>query len=147
MRTDIADWYSYARNCDLPFVDYVERFVEDGDTEVRARLARIVTAYEARKAQRGYLDFDDILVRFADRLADDAHLRAEVASRYEDILVDEFQDTNPVQWRILEALSTTTHGSRADLSGPDFARRRRYGADARGGRDSGDARPPSRRHR
>ncbi len=104
----IADWYSYARNCDLPFEDYIDRFVDEDDAEVRASLARISAAYEARKLQRRYLDFDDILVRFADGLTTEARLRAGVAHRFEEVLVDEFQDTNPVQWRILEALATAT---------------------------------------
>lgn len=102
----IADWYSYARNCDLAFERYLDRFVDEDDTEVKTKIIRIAAAYEARKQQRRYLDFDDILVRFADRLGADDRLCASVASRYDDVLVDEFQDTNPVQWRILEALAT-----------------------------------------
>jgi len=101
----IAEWYSYARNCDLPFETYTERFVGERDAEVRARLVRIATAYEARKHLRRYLDFDDILVRFADGLTADAALRDSVAGHHDEILVDEFQDTNPIQWRILDALA------------------------------------------
>jgi len=104
---DIAGWYSYARNCDLTFEDYLDRFVDEDDPDAKERIIRIAAAYEARKQQRRYLDFDDILVRFADRLEADDRLRASVASRHDDILVDEFQDTNPVQWRILEALTTS----------------------------------------
>ena len=52
-----------------------------------------------------YLDFDDILVVFSRKLHDNEELRQIIASRFEWFLVDEMQDTNPIQWQILEALS------------------------------------------
>jgi exodeoxyribonuclease V beta subunit len=65
---------------------------------------------QARKRARGLIDYDDLLVRLRDVLVDPQ--RGEIAiqrlrSRYRVVLVDEFQDTDPVQWEIL---ATAFHG-------------------------------------
>ena len=66
-------------------------------TAVQAEVTR-------RKRDRRLLDYDDLLVLLRDALADPVHgaVAAErVRSRYRVVLVDEFQDTDPVQWQIL----------------------------------------------
>ncbi|WP_088288806.1 UvrD-helicase domain-containing protein [Kineosporia sp. A_224] len=65
-----------------------------------------------RKRARRVLDYDDLLVELRDALVDPAHgddAVARVRSRYDVVLVDEFQDTDPVQWEIL---ATAFHGRR-----------------------------------
>jgi len=67
-------------------------------SEVRAELPR-------RKADRGVLSFSDLLARLDDALADDATadaVRAGIRSRFAMALIDEFQDTDPIQWRIFD---------------------------------------------
>ncbi len=62
------------------------------------------TEIEARKRRRRLLDFDDLLTRLRDALADPVRGPAaaeRIRSRYAVVLVDEFQDTDPVQWEIL----------------------------------------------
>ncbi|MHB1064447.1 MAG: UvrD-helicase domain-containing protein [Georgenia sp.] len=57
-----------------------------------------------RKRARHLIDFDDLLVLLRDALTDPGHGPAaadRVRSRYQVVLVDEFQDTDPVQWEIL----------------------------------------------
>jgi ATP-dependent exoDNAse (exonuclease V) beta subunit len=56
--------------------------------------------YERAKRRRGALDFDD-LERGADRALSHAHVRETFHRRFDLVLVDEFQDTNPVQARIM----------------------------------------------
>jgi len=66
---------------------------------------------DARKRARRLLDYDDLLTRLRDALVDPARgatARARVRERYRVVLVDEFQDTDPVQWEILRA---AFHGS------------------------------------
>ena len=62
---------------------------------------------ERRKRQRTVLTFDDLLRRLAGALDDattrDA-VRAAIRQRYRVALIDEFQDTDSVQWRIFDAL-------------------------------------------
>lgn len=64
--------------------------------------------YAARKADRGFLDFDD-LIRKAGQLLNDPGLAAWVLFRLDGgidhILVDEAQDTSPAQWAVIEKLT------------------------------------------
>ena len=59
---------------------------------------------ERRKRQLRLIDFDDLLTRLQAALSDpetSEAARQRVRSRYQVVLVDEFQDTDPVQWEIL----------------------------------------------
>jgi ATP-dependent exoDNAse (exonuclease V) beta subunit len=67
-------------------------------------LERYAAAYADVKAARGALDFDDLEIGVRDLLRSEPALRAATAARFERIMVDEFQDTNPLQLEILEAL-------------------------------------------
>jgi DNA helicase II / ATP-dependent DNA helicase PcrA len=68
-------------------------------------------SYQARLAQRHSLDLDDVLVDAADLIHHDAGFAEGVHWRYRHLSVDEFQDINPAQFRLIEALM----GSRNDL--------------------------------
>ncbi len=61
--------------------------------------------YERAKRERSGLDFEDLELVSRDLLAGDAGLREAYAARFEHVLVDEFQDTNPLQNELLELLS------------------------------------------
>ncbi len=60
--------------------------------------------YEALKAERRAVDFDDLELIAGELLAENAALRASWAERFELLMVDEFQDTNPRQLAILRSL-------------------------------------------
>ncbi|MBA2554964.1 MAG: UvrD-helicase domain-containing protein, partial [Geodermatophilaceae bacterium] len=85
-----------------------------GDTEAGQRVAMAAGArieVERRKRQRGIRDFDDLLVLLRDVLTDPERgpaAAARIRERYRVVLVDEFQDTDPVQW---EVLRRAFHGS------------------------------------
>ncbi len=77
--------------------------------------------YEARKQQRGWLDFDDLILN-ARHLLNDPAVAAWVLYRLDGgidhILVDEAQDTIPVQWNVIEKLAqefTAGIGARSDV--------------------------------
>lgn len=93
--------YSYARNTLRPFKEYLNEFTSL-EGEVKRVIEEILDVYEKRKQLKGYLDFDDILYIFADMLEQHEPLRDLVKGMYDHILVDEMQDTNPIQWKILE---------------------------------------------
>ncbi len=60
---------------------------------------------ERRKRERRLIGYDDLLTRLRDTLADPvsgAHAAERLRDRYRFVLVDEFQDTDPVQWEVLE---------------------------------------------
>lgn len=72
---------------------------------VRA-LAEFAGAYAQAKRQRGALDFDDLLLKTRDLLRHREDVRETMRGRFAHILVDEFQDTDPMQAEILWLLST-----------------------------------------
>jgi len=66
-------------------------------------VAEAYAAYEVRKRQAGLVDFDDLLALCARALEED-HTFAEVQRwRFRHLYVDELQDVNPLQFRLLEA--------------------------------------------
>ena len=67
-------------------------------------LDRASDLYEAAKRASAALDFSDLLRRSRDLLRDDPAVRRREASRYAVLLVDEFQDTSPLQAEILRLL-------------------------------------------
>ncbi|WP_406700582.1 UvrD-helicase domain-containing protein [Singulisphaera sp. Ch08] len=75
-----------------------------------ARLAlRARQAYDSAKRSRGGLDFDDLLTMTLDllrRLPDGSQADSSIAPAIERLLVDEFQDTDPIQSEILERLAS-----------------------------------------
>jgi len=73
--------------------------------------ARLYADYERAKTRAGRIDFDDMLTGTVELLESDDAARAVVQSRKRWISVDEYQDTNPLQERLLELWL----GERTDL--------------------------------
>ena len=101
--SSLINLYSYARNTNRPVRTYLEEFAELEEAEIE-KILQIFAAYEKRKVFNHYLDYDDILRRFAKRLHEVEKIRNHLRSLYDHILVDEMQDTNPLQWLILDGL-------------------------------------------
>ncbi len=80
-------------------ISRAKNMAED-DTE----LSQLVAAYDAALSAQNVIDFDDLLVKTRDLLVSDAGKRAAVQARYRYILVDEFQDTNKLQYELLSLL-------------------------------------------
>jgi exodeoxyribonuclease V beta subunit len=74
----------------------------------RVEFAAAVRAeVDRRKRRLGILSYDDLLSRLATALEDDeAPARARMRGRWRIVLVDEFQDTDPVQWQVLDRAFT-----------------------------------------
>ncbi len=73
--------------------------------EKRAAIAKVYRMYETRLKTANALDFDDLLI-FAVRLLRDApDVREKYNERYNYILVDEYQDTNPLQLALIKYLT------------------------------------------
>jgi len=62
----------------------------------------LVQAYNAGLAERGLHDFDDLLLKTRELLLHDQAARERVRRRFTQILVDEFQDTNRLQYALLQ---------------------------------------------
>jgi ATP-dependent helicase/nuclease subunit A len=74
-------------------------------TMLRALLELYGERYERLKRARSGLDFEDLELVTRDLLAGDEGLREQYASRFAHVLVDEFQDTNPLQNELLGLLA------------------------------------------
>ena len=94
----------------------LERVDADLAAEVHEELWPLVDAYEEEKKKRGKLDFLDLLLLTRNLLRDDAAVRRELQGRFRYLLVDEFQDTDPLQAEILLLLAAN------DASETDFRR-------------------------
>jgi DNA helicase-2/ATP-dependent DNA helicase PcrA len=66
--------------------------------------ARIYADYTARKTERNLVDYDDLLLFWAMLVESDGPLADQIAALYDHILVDEYQDTNQLQSRILSGM-------------------------------------------
>ena len=70
-----------------------------------ASVAKIMESYQEYLIANGLLDFDDMIQEAVKALKTDAGFRATLQERYQFIMLDEFQDTNPAQLSIVQALT------------------------------------------
>ena len=69
---------------------------------------RVWTTYKKLKREQKALDFDDLLLETVNLLENNADARAWCHARWSHIHIDEYQDTNEVQYRIARALASHT---------------------------------------
>ena len=67
--------------------------------------------YDRRKASKMLMDFDDLLVNAYQLLKSDDTVRQKYREIFRHLLVDEFQDTNPIQMEILTLLLPSDNGN------------------------------------
>jgi DNA helicase-2/ATP-dependent DNA helicase PcrA len=75
------------------------------DTDAQHLAAIGYQRYQRQLKLSGAVDFDDLLLLTEKLFNDHEEIRAEEARRYDHILVDEYQDTNTSQYRIVKALA------------------------------------------
>lgn len=97
--------YSRHVNTDRPVADLLgeqwPHFISwTGDIE------RCFADYVRRKGERNLLDYDDLLLSWALLLEQAPPIAEQIRGLYDHVLVDEYQDTNPLQSRILRGLCT-----------------------------------------
>ncbi|MCW2812878.1 MAG: recB [Nocardioides sp.] len=100
----------------------IEPTGEDRSTTAGRKVAfacKVRDEIEARKRRLGVLSYDDLLSQLSDALeADDSPARVRMRERWSIVLVDEFQDTDPVQWQVLHrAFGTPDSGATMVLIG------------------------------
>lgn len=99
----IQSAYSFARNTLIPLKEAVEYKLADFLDDFSA-IAAISAEYQDRKTSGKYLDYDDLLEIVGTRLGQSSEVKSAIAGQVEHLLVDEAQDTNPLQWTILRPL-------------------------------------------
>jgi DNA helicase-2/ATP-dependent DNA helicase PcrA len=73
--------------------------------ERRAAMARVYKMYEDRLHANNALDFDDLLIKTVRLLKDVAEIREKYNNKFRYILVDEYQDTNSLQFNLISLLT------------------------------------------
>ena len=68
-----------------------------------AIVQKLFAAYEDVNSERGQFDFEDMLVMAAYAIEEHRDIAAEVRGQYRHFVVDEYQDVNPLQQRLLDA--------------------------------------------
>ncbi len=83
--------------------------------DVHGRLVRalvgVTALYERRKTAKGVLDFLDLLLKTRDALRDRPAVRAHFQRRFRYLIIDEFQDTDPLQVQIARLLAGDRPGA------------------------------------
>ena len=110
----LLDLFGRARDDDISPEDYVafarKMAEEAGDdaardeAEAQAELAATYAAYTALKERAGVIDFGDQIALSLRVLRDHPGAARRLAERYRYVLVDEFQDTNDAQFKLIERL-------------------------------------------
>ena len=80
-------------------------FTQQDERGKKPFLWKVYELYQQTLKANGVMDFDDILLNMNILLRDNAEACEEIASRFDFILVDEYQDTNYAQYLILKKLS------------------------------------------
>lgn len=114
----IQSVYSYMLNTRKPLIeaikiqecgnmseDETEKYIKDNEPVFK----EIMRDYIAYKKKNKLFDYDDLLYITANGLAQNEEARKFISSKYEHILVDEFQDTNPLQYQLLESFYDNCH--------------------------------------
>ncbi len=122
VQAELGEWLQ-------PFQDFMTRVAAAREVELCFGAAKRTAAlydfaqaflpeYARRKEQRGWLDFDDLIIGARDLLTDPVAAQwvlYRLDGRIDHILVDEAQDTSQEQWRVIEALArefTSGQGAR-----------------------------------
>ena len=87
--------------------DAEARFIAGGKEQNEKLLAAaaVYKLYDSNLAEQGLLDYDDMILRAVNGLRDNTELRYTLQEQYLYILLDEYQDTNAAQARIVELLT------------------------------------------
>ncbi len=97
--------HSYSVNTEQDFAEVVPE-LKPSFAPLLTEMNAVVRSYRERKKAANAMDFDDLLVNLKRLLEEHPKVRQELAGRFRFVLVDEYQDTNPLQAAIVAALSS-----------------------------------------
>lgn len=118
--TNVLEIYSYAVNARCSLSEAMRLKLYDNatlnDPEVKKSIElnkpvyeEVIKRYLAYKTVHKYMDYDDILNVVAKGLEKNEKARDFITAHYDHILVDEMQDTNPLQYQLLSAFYEKCH--------------------------------------
>lgn len=86
-----------------------EEYEEEAYYPNQVKTAKIFARYEKLKRESFALDFDDLLLEVTKLFENNKIIREKWQNRFEHILIDEYQDTNHIQYRLVKALVNQDH--------------------------------------
>lgn len=107
--------YTYMVNAMCSLSDAIRMKVYDNAPSTmnveadRQVFQEIIKAYLDYKIDRKYIDYDDILIIVSKYLKRNEDLRKAISQLYDHILIDEMQDTNPLQYELLSSFHDSCH--------------------------------------
>ncbi|MBU6244123.1 MAG: UvrD-helicase domain-containing protein [Actinomycetales bacterium] len=87
--------------------------LEGAVRQALAQAWQVMHAHRQARSGRGIVTFDELLSRARDLVRDDPEVRALVHAQFPVVLVDEFQDTDPVQWELIRLITADPTDSAA----------------------------------
>ena len=96
---------SYARNVMVPVED-VAKGRYPSNTELLSKIDAFTIEYQKEKINRGLADYDDLLVLWLKVLEENKEAAEYYQNRFSHILVDEYQDVNSLQSRIVDKIGS-----------------------------------------
>lgn len=116
---NVAEVYSYAVNAVIPLseairIKYMDNAPKDEKTQntiekYKPIFSQVIKEYLTYKNSHHYWDYDDLLLIVANALQGNESLRNYYSSIYKYILIDEAQDTNPLQYKLLASFYENSH--------------------------------------
>lgn len=97
--------HSLARNTLRDLSTVVKDHFKDGQPDSAELLGRQCALYERRKRELKALDFDDLLTECIRLFEEQPAILERYQQQFQHVLVDEYQDTNPVQARLVDMLA------------------------------------------
>ena len=116
--SQLSDIYSYAVNTRQNLSTAIKmklypmqegELVDINVRRIKELIEPVIRGYIEYKRSRRYIDYDDMLMAVATILKQNVELKTFVSSLYDHILIDEMQDTNPLQWLLLESFMENCH--------------------------------------
>ena len=107
IKKNVSNHISNWKNDYQTLSEYVASHEEDFEIN---DIAKYITAYQERLKKNNALDFDDLLLKTVELFTKFPEILDKYAQRFQYILVDEFQDTNTVQYKLVKML-TSIHGN------------------------------------
>ncbi|MCL9823433.1 ATP-dependent helicase [Helicobacter colisuis] len=81
--------------------------LKNAHNELYKHIAKVYLNYQETLLQNNMVDFDDLLLLPIEILKSNPNVATEISQRYQYIMVDEYQDTNDLQYQLLKYLCTT----------------------------------------
>ncbi len=83
-----------------------QEVIEKAELSDYKKAAKVYKEYEKQLLENNLVDFDDLLVLPYKILRDNDDLRKEISNKYQYIMIDEYQDTNDIQFKLIELLAS-----------------------------------------